>query len=326
MPRLLTFNPETDYALASGRENYTPPKHVVELRRKFAMLPALYADRGDAILIVDTLSEEELASYPYYKEATTKGVRIVEATSARDFDASGYTADPWGWNPQIRRCFLDLFGMKLTLPSAEYIGRLRALSHRRTTILMLTELRDVTGHGIMLPEEVTSAERGLEILDEYGAVYFKAPWSSSGRGILHTDGIESYRVEQWLRGTIRKQGSAMAEKAYSRSLDFASEWSCRDGLSHFLGFSVFQTTSRGNYKSNIYLPQSELRKHISAHTPMDLDLLIERQRMALDAIVAATYNGPVGIDMLVTPEGEINPCVELNLRHTMGMIYLEVKR
>ena len=31
------------------------------------------------------------------------------------------------------------------------------------------------------------------------------------------------------------------------------------------------------------------------------------------------YVGPVGIDMLADKDGRVNPCVEINLRHTMGM-------
>lgn len=53
MPTLHIFNPETDYALASGRPQYTPPKNVVKLRRMLAAIPALWAEPGDDILMLE---------------------------------------------------------------------------------------------------------------------------------------------------------------------------------------------------------------------------------------------------------------------------------
>ena len=45
---------------------------------------------------------------------------------------------------------------------------------------------------------------------------------------------------------------------------------------------------------------------------------------ALDSIIAPHYDGPLGIDMMFykNENGEIalNPCVEVNLRMTMGMV------
>ena len=47
--------------------------------------------------------------------------------------------------------------------------------------------------------------------------------------------------------------------------------------------------------------------------------MIELQRDAIAEVVAPGYSGPLGIDMLATGDGRINPCVEMNLRMTMGM-------
>lgn len=50
--------------------------------------------------------------------------------------------------------------------------------------------------------------------------------------------------------------------------------------------------------------------------------MIESQRLAIDSLIAPHYNGPVGIDMFSTVEGDLNPCVEINLRLTMGLAAL----
>ena len=55
-----------------------------------------------------------------------------------------------------------------------------------------------------------------------------------------------------------------------------------------------------------------------------LDEVVDDVLKALDAIIAPHYDGPLGIDMMLYRDehGEIalNPCVEVNLRMTMGMI------
>ena len=36
--------------------------------------------------------------------------------------------------------------------------------------------------------------------------------------------------------------------------------------------------------------------------------------------MAPWYEGPVGVDMLVTSDGNLHPCIEINWRMTMGMV------
>lgn len=114
----------------------------------------------------------------------------------------------------------------------------------------------------------------------------------------------------------------MMEKAYNRRLDFATEWICENGKARFIGYSVFNVSRRGKYQSNYNGSQSELLSEINRVSGQWTPKYLEAQRAALDVIVAPHYDGPLGIDMLVTDSRAINPCVELNLRHTMGMLNL----
>lgn len=78
----------------------------------------------------------------------------------------------------------------------------------------------------------------------------KAPWSSSGKGILFIPkGQMTCKEEEVLSGILRKQGYVMVEKRLNRVLDFAMEFEM-DRLFHlnFLGYSVFQTSRRGEYE------------------------------------------------------------------------------
>lgn len=301
MPRLLIYNPETDYALASGSPYYTPPRSVVSMRAANALLPQLFARPDDVILVLDDINIPECQVPVYHPDDSV--------------DWSRYEAYPWGWNHQIAH-FLHTHCTGLRgIPSTERLDILRNLSHRRNTIPFL---RHMEMPDIDIPIEFHSVQEVIDHYDRHPRVFIKAPWSSSGRGVLFTADTNREQTEQWVRGIIRSQGSVMVEKAYHRILDFATEWSVDEGDVRFLGVSVFHTSSRGKYHGNVGGSQAELWDLIPGLTPE----IIERQRDSIRQVIGGGYNGPLGIDMLVTDIGTINPCVEINLRNTMGSILI----
>lgn len=321
--RLHIFNPDTDYALASDREFYTPPKHVVELRKKMALLPARYASRGDAILMMD-MPDRDLADLEYFDLAADRGIQILlpDESLSSSFDAGDFIVDPWGWNKNVRRFIEDILPDVAGLPSDTDLFNHRMLSHRRTTIRMFEQLDSILSNEIRYPVEIREVDIAMDMYHMNQPLYFKAPWSSSGRGILFTDGLEPRHVEPWLRGIIRKQGSVIMEIAYDRKLDFATEWIIEDGQPQFIGLSVFNVSRRGKYHSNVKGSQQQLADIIKSACPSWNDGIIVAQQDALKQVVNGKYSGPIGIDMLVTASGNINPCVEMNFRHTMGIVEL----
>lgn len=175
---------------------------------------------------------------------------------------------------------------------------------------------------IETPKELFNVEDAMSAFSLDARRYFKSPWSSSGRGIMLTDDLAAKHVEPWIRGTIERQGSVMMEKAYSRRLDFASEWICKYGEAKFIGWSVFDVSRRGKYHGQRDGTQASLIGMIHDSTYQNPADIVAAQRKAIEALIAPFYNGPLGIDMLTTENGAVNPCVELNLRHTMGMLSL----
>lgn len=309
MPRLHIFNPETDYALASGRPQYTPPKQVVQLRRALAALPALYADEGDAILMLDG----DIADTPYLRLARIRGVRVVRCDELKRMDAE--CIEPWGWNPPLAGMLKRLGVDQAMLPSAETLSRLRSLAHRRTTIPFHRMMQSPGP----LPLEITTPEELRSYLGLHPDCYLKAPWSSSGRGVVHSLAMSADAVVRWGEGIIKRQGSVMAEENRGRLLDFASEWMLHEGKADYRGLSLFKANCFGRYEGNLSASEDYLLAEISRCREFD-EAILESQRRALEALVAPDYRGPVGIDMLIRADGSVNPCVELNLRHTMGMV------
>lgn len=321
MAYLHIFNPDTDYALASNSPNFTASAQVASMRLANSLMPAIYASEGDAILILDMIEEEEISRLSHYNIARDKKLSIVRLQDAARNPRilAGLAARPWGWNRQIKRILEKKFNGIEGIPTEERISSLRRLSHRRTTIPFLKLLDWPSKREMMLPVEYFDEEEALDRYRRDKFTYFKAPWSSSGRGILLTDDLEERHVKPWLHGIISRQGSVIAEPAYIRKLDFATEWFCEAGRARFVGLSVFNVSRRGKYHSNVDATQDDLLRIIRENSSGWDDSIILSQRKAIEEIIAPHYAGPLGIDMLTDHMGRVNPCVEINLRFTMGL-------
>lgn len=259
---------------------------------------------------------------------------------------------PWGWDRAIRR-ELERMGMTASLlPAAEQIEQIRQLSHRRTSaqLLPLLQMEGTVGEAF----ECTTIDQVEELHRRYGRLVLKAPWSSSGRGVRFLDVrclMDDVRSEapefNWVRNVIKTQGSIMAEPYYNKVRDFGMEFEAdAEGRIHYLGLSLFHTVN-GAYEGNILATESVKREMISRYVPTGLlDSVKQRivERLHLDG-----YVGPFGIDMMIVrpqpssiqhhpsniihPTSSIqnhpsslslHPCVEINLRRTMGHVALSI--
>lgn len=314
------FNPEHDYALAVGNSSYTPPASVVKLKKRLSLLPALYAGSGDFILIDTEIACSSLSSLDYCDLVEAKQLNIVTPLHIPDLNDIGKIC-PWGWNHHILRQAQEWGIHRELLPTFEYIETVRKLSHRRNSINFRTCLKDYSSTH-QLGSEIFSVDDVFAFLREYPHSYFKAPWSSSGRGVVSSLHIGENQLKEWAHGIIKRQGSLLAEPGWDKKMDFATEWTVIDHKAQFLGLSIFKTSQRGKYHGNIKASQNELLNILVSQSNFSYDL-VEAQKDALDRIISPFYEGPLGIDMLVDKNGEINLCVEINLRLTMGHIFLE---
>lgn len=304
-------------ALGAGRGMYTPPAPVVALRRKLALVAAIWANPGDAVLIPDDFQPD--ASSLFFCEAQTKKLQLLRLSDICNRD---FIPDPWGWNPSLRNA-LRRAGLRAPLPDDNYLSILRRLAHRRISREFIQKWNEFRPEeSIAVPWECCSVDEFEEAWRRMGNLFVKAPYSSAGRGILRTQSSSPDAVRRWAKGCIRRHGSVMAEMEMPRSLDFATEWGCRRGEAHFLGWSVFSVSPDGRYVSNNASPQNELKALISVNVRIRVDEIVHIQKRILDNLIAPDYHGLLGIDMLAMPSGAINPCVEINLRRTMGHLPL----
>lgn len=140
----------------------------------------------------------------------------------------------------------------------------------------------------------------------------------------------------WLRNVMAVQGSVMVEPYYNKVKDFGMEFlSDGNGKVSYLGLSLFHTAN-GAYLGNVLATETVKREMISRYLSMDLlDGIQSKVCRELGDVLNGKYRGPFGVDMMVcTSTGQndnreitnsnclLHPCVEINLRRTMGHVAL----
>ena len=320
---IFVFNPDTDYALASNSRYYTPTKGVIEMRRHLALLHNDFASEGDAILLLDEFSDRQLKELPGYAEVIRKGITIITLDRLHLYSSVASKIIPWGWNLNLQQTLLSAGVKEDLLPDEKEINRLRELSHRRTCLPFRNRLQEILPDiRIRSAKELFTLDEVNDFISRHNEIYIKFPWSSSGRGVMCSRGMRRELLLEWAAGSLRRQQSVMVEEAYDRAADFASEWYCENGKASFAGLSFFHTANDGRYMLNEEESQEMIFEKIKKYAPRFNTDIINAQKIVLEEFIAPEYNGPAGIDMLADKNGEINPCVEINLRYTMGHVAL----
>lgn len=312
------FNPEHDIALAANLSNFTSPHAGRQLRHDLGFLPAIWAEEGDVVLVENV----EDARRDFAKVMHRPFDGFVDKSQLRKLGIT--RVDPWGWDLALRS-FLLRYGVE-AVPSEEEIGVIRDLSHRKHAVGLLRSLalEGTVGHSWRadLLAEVQQA------LKDYQRIVVKAPWSSSGRGIRFIDKELNEYQQRWIENIIAQQGSVVIETYCHKIKDFGMEFES-DGEGHvrYLGLSLFYTQN-GAYMGNILASEEEKTEMISHYVSVDLlDAVKEKICRYLGELYCHQYAGPFGVDMMVVRGNDqqhflLNPCVEINLRRTMGHVAL----
>jgi len=310
------FFPSHDIALANGVKHFNPPAAALRLQEDLASLADIWNE-------------------PYKCGEWTMPL-------------------PWGWDWDTRKHLHEVYGMKMTqLPTDSELEEIRQLSSRQTTVLLTQRLESILPGVVQYFPSYLQSENDLfdfiRQQDSLGNRFvLKSPWSSSGRGLFcshsrNRDGNMSPVSRQLLLqnglSTQRKMGGVMGEQWIERKeRDFAMLFFASDHDVHFVGYSLFDnddSASGTTYRQGFLLSNEQIEIAI---THGDISL-IERLRAIAKAyeillcdILSPFFGnswqlGYLGIDMLTYRNDsidkdtlQIHPCVELNLRCTMGVV------
>lgn len=329
------FNPDHDIALALNQRRFATPHVGRQMRSDLGYIPALWAEDGDVVVVEDIDAAELL----YKRHKLTSRARVEFVTTEQlenTVSGDNYRFAPWGWNRSIRSIFLDAKIPKTMLPSELQLDSIRMLSNRALAVKLLGTFKGtqgVVGFSLIC----NTASEVEEALKQYRDIVVKAPWSSSGRGVryINVDDGPNENVQKWINNTLEKQGSIIVEKKCRKIQDFAMEFQAKaNGKVVYDGLSLF-TTKNGAYTGNILLPEDEKEEYLHRYlSPTLLDEVKKQIEVFLTKEINGAYIGPLGVDMMICSPWEedktsavvLNPCIEINMRRTMGHVALALTR
>lgn len=330
--KLYYFNPGHEAAILNGSPYYMAPANVVLMQKDLSFLPA-WAASPESYVFMDRISDS--CFYKYLKE----NIENIATPITSDYlhtISSQIQVCPWGLSPQVIHFFENIrsnYNNNLIIP--RWNSELSHLSNRIFAKECLKYLCSIIPEVScnLIPAWVNNIEN-IEHLVSKSKVRLlaKAPFSSSGRGLLWLPLYQLTRVErQILHGILKKQGSVSIEKVLDKKIDFAMEFNIsKSGDTTFQGYSLFYTNNKGGYVSNYLGLQSDILEIISFH--IDINLL-ETVKSALIEILSnkfsGIYSGNIGVDMMVYEENgknKLHPCVEINVRDNMGIVALRISQ
>lgn len=315
------FNPWHDEALAVHRPHHIPTLASRRLAAALGDLPRWWMPPEDVCLVFPPSMLPEDATPP-------------------DWDTVG-RIEPWGWDICLVQMLRRIGAPDRLLPTVGQLDRLRALSSRKTGVGLLEWLNGQRLPPGVLPGEsrwCTSWSEVAEVLAQHpdGAM-LKQPWSSSGRGVFSNRGGQNAVAEARARRCLHRQGGIEVQRWYRREADGALEFgSCESGRVEFVGCSLFSTAENGAYAGHLVDKADALKmrflqtwRQTSADAlpasvlERSLNDLIALLSEGLQRLIGGAYVGDLGVDVLFTPEG-LHPCIEINLRRTMGHVALRM--
>lgn len=317
---LHVFNPENDLALASGQKNYTAPPLARKIRDDLQMLPLWLAKEADLIYAKKTELNNTFLNHIKTQIPLFQNVELWQNGAVID------GIEPWGWSlsiyEELARMGIDCSSMPL-----EQLNYIRQKTHRRTSLQILQWLNK--NYPRFCPEEMpVLCETETEVetaMRNFGDCMLKAPWSGSGRGVQHARYAVIGYYRDWFRGVLKRQGGIMCEPFLTNIHDFAMEFYSNGREVEFLGYSVFFSNAQFSYDKALVASQDYLFSYLSRFVPEEqLKELTVVMVQCLNTIYAQFYHGYIGVDMMLyeTKAGAVRimPCIEVNLRKTMGMI------
>lgn len=340
MPYIHYFNPGHETAVLQGTVNYTPPANVQKMQKQLAFLPVWYAAPEDFVWVDENVAPRFFALQP--KELRPFASLITRNDLSKPGHlltkekekAAGIEVMPWGISPQSLGLFQRLkqtYGLSFTVP--EWKDTYVRLTGRQTAAECLEKIQGLLPD-LSLPAAPKFCTKMAEV-EKYlflksAPFVVKTPFSSSGRGLLwlHTRKLTD-KDKKWIQGAIGKQGSVSIECGLQKVQDFAMEFfSDGEGGLRYEGLSVFGTEERGAYSGNVLESQESMRQRLTRLTGEEV---FERIREAVTQVLkdtyASVYKGYMGVDMLIYKQKDgyaIHPCIEINMRYTMGMAALRL--
>jgi hypothetical protein len=342
LPDIWFFNPTCEYAVANGNAYWQPNQLLQKMEKDLSTLPLFFARSNDIVLIRKMLSENYLHHLKNIGFSLPRFLLLEEAIKTKANGEKLNRLLPWGWSPTAHKLFEPLKASCsdgfLDSPVANWEAAQREFYSKKFSLGILENLLPMLPKNKVLPTnmlpQVESTREGFQsLIDRWGKIMVKAPWSSSGRGlqpITKTPVVP--KVWEKLMGIVNEQGYAIVEPLLDKVLDMALQFELKAGKINSLGKSVFMTDKKGQYQGNFLkkmpeniLPETrQIAKEIPEMLKSPLTKILE------ESSFAENYEGNFGVDILIYRDEEgqlrLNPCLEINMRQNMGLLSLQLEK
>jgi len=320
---LFCFNYSHELALANGRGNYISPLQVRSMEDDLMSLAAFCASEGDFVLV----PEHRLADCTRFYTSLCPKVNFVSLSSL----PIGFVLKPWGIDAHL---FWSLGRSGAVFKDeTDCIDSVRRLASRRLAVEVLSCLNsDLDGLPLCGKSQFCCDEESVVFAIQGRAhSVLKAPWSSSGRGLRFVDGALVPPISGWCKHILSSQKGVVVEPFYDKVVDLAGEFiSEPSGKVRYVGLSSFLTSERSSYLGNVVGTQKMLREFVFHDFDEEVyHQVVNHLETLLSEKIGGRYVGPLGVDMMICKENghlALHPCVEINVRTTMGMLAMRLER
>lgn len=354
-PQVFLFNPLAEGFLARG-PRFTPAAPARQLARDLACLPQFLARRDDVVVVPEAPAPEFLASLrsagfelPEFVVAP-EGVRLEGLFGDRKLGG----LRPWAWAPDSLARLGPLFPQVTgddREPDDCFNPCLAELYSKAWSARFLREIHPELAAVFpalcpagVIGVAVTDLPAALGAIEGFRARGFHRLVVKQALGLAGANALRLWEPalletqRRWMAESLEAGQTLVVEPWLERLADFSVQFERTDGGLRRIGFTDLFNDHRGQFLANAASPGFERRpptrvtQAFSAwpDAPGLLRRVYEAVARALEPRLAEVgFRGPLGIDALVcqTPEGpRLKPVVEINPRHTMGRLTLELMR
>ena len=335
------FNPTCELAVANGSFSYQPPLLLQKMESDLAILPFVFCTPGDFVLTEHKPSAEfqqkmELAGFDLPRFCS---LAELETFPEGSFDA----ILPWGWSPaahfRLKKLKENCSEKFRETQVFNWSDKHRQLYERSASLDFLNQLLNNNPSAFFISKDligckVTSSEEIDSLLKRHSPLVLKAPMSSSGRGIqiIRKPKLDTPN-KQWISGILKQQSYLIAEPFLEKKADLSFQFRIiSESQIEYLGFSMFETNSNGQYKGTFIHP--DLKAIMPDENTTELTEMINvTANILCNALKRSIYSsghiGFLGVDALLFKRErklKIQPCIEINSRMNMGILTLLLER
>ncbi len=330
-------------AIANGTVSYMPPSILQKFERDLSVISSYFAKENDFVVVKDPIDESWVS---YMKGLGFKlpnyilRDKISENRELKNTEL-GFIR-PWGWSPVVHNIFKNIRPLCSVnfqnTPNSIWCESHKDLYSRITALNIYNYITSNYDYDFLageddVPKVCNSVKEVENLLERFDKLVVKAPWSSSGRGLLIIkDKSLSIQESQWISGILKNQSYIMAEEWREKLFDLSFHYFIdeKSRVKHIGNVSFF-TDDKGSYQGNNLraLPSSLDESIYGFLRDGNMDVLSDILKDALEkSSLPENYYGYLGVDAYVynTDDGlKIFPCVEINLRYTMGTLNLKMR-